>query len=43
LAGVDLEDRLAPDLVRQIHHHAPVEASGPQERLVEDVRLVGRR
>src|SRR5215208_4494773 len=40
-SGVDLENRLAPHLVREVHHHAPVEAPGPQECLVEHVGLVG--
>src|SRR5829696_9506451 len=38
---MDLEDLLAAHLVRQVHHHAPVEAPGPQEGLVEHVGLVG--
>src|ERR671916_3441121 len=38
---MDLEDLLAAHLVRQVHHHAPVKAPGPQERLVEHVGLVG--
>ena len=42
-ARVNFEDRLAPDLVRKIDHHAPIEASGPQERLVQHVGLIGRR
>ena len=40
-SGVDLEDRLAAHLVREVHHHAPVKAAGPQECLVEHVGLVG--
>src|SRR5918992_4438328 len=40
-SGMDLEDRLAAHLVREVHHHAPVEAPGPQECLVEHVGLVG--
>src|SRR5215211_4068322 len=38
---MDLEDRLAAHLVREVHYHAPVEAPGPQECLVEHVGLVG--
>ena len=32
-----------PDLVRWVDGHAPVEAAWPQQRLVKDVRAVGRR
>src|SRR5829696_3476432 len=42
-SGVYLEDRLATHLVRKVHHHAPVEAPGPQKCLVEHVGLVGGR
>src|SRR5439155_26293827 len=42
VTSVDLENRFAPGLVRQVDHHAPVEASGTQQRLVEYVRLVRR-
>ena len=42
LARVDLEDRLAAGLVGQVDDDAPVEAAGPQQRLVEHVGLVGR-
>src|SRR5262249_4436971 len=42
IAGVDLEDRLAPGLIREVNHHAPIEAAGPQERFVEYIRLIGR-
>ena len=38
---MDLEDRLAARLVREVHHHAPVEAPWPKECLVEHVGLVG--
>src|SRR5262249_19760801 len=41
-AGVDLEDRLASGLIREVNHYAPIEAAGPQERFVEYLRLVGR-
>ena len=40
---MDLEDRLATGLVRKVDDDAPVEAPGPQQRLVEHVGLVGRR
>src|SRR5918995_2995877 len=40
-SGVDLEDRLATHLVREVNHHSPVEAPGPQKCLVEHVWLVG--
>src|SRR5215217_1550183 len=38
-SGMDLEDRLAAHLVREVHHHAPVEAPGPQKCLVEHIGL----
>src|SRR5215213_6368950 len=38
---MDIEDLLASHFVRQVHHHAPVEAPGPKECLVEHVGLVG--
>ena len=41
-ARVDLEDLLAPAQVGAVDDDAPVEAAGPQERRVEDVRAVGR-
>src|SRR5689334_492032 len=37
------ENRRAPSLVRKIHDDAPVEAAWPEQRLVENVRLIGRR
>src|SRR6266571_5299049 len=41
LAGVDLEDLLAPLDVGAGDHDAPVEAAGSQQRRIEDVRPVG--
>src|SRR5215211_5571620 len=38
---MDLEYRLAACLVREVHHHAPVEAPGPKKSLVEHVGLIG--
>ena len=40
-ARVDLEDLAAPVLVGRRHGHAAVEAAGPQQRAVEDLRAVG--
>ncbi len=40
-AGVDLEDLLAPLAVRAVDDDLAVEAAGPQQRRVEDVRAVG--
>ena len=40
--GVDLQNRLAPAHVRQIHRHLPVETAGTQQRRVQHVRPVGR-
>jgi hypothetical protein len=37
------QDRLAAELVRRLTTTRPVEATRPQQRLVEHVRLVGRR
>src|SRR5690606_4091776 len=43
LPRVNLEDLLAPFLVGQVHDEAAVETPGPEQRAVEDVRLVRRR
>jgi hypothetical protein len=42
LACVDLKDRLATALVRQINDYAAIEPTRPQQRPVENVGLVGR-
>src|SRR4029077_9024131 len=41
VAGVDFEDRAAAADVGAIERHMAVEATGPQERRVKDVRAVG--
>src|SRR5262249_16705829 len=41
-AGVDVEDRVAAGLMREVNHDAPIEAARPKERFVEHVGLVGR-
>ena len=38
---VDLEDRGPSGSVRRLHHHAPVEASRPEQGRVQNVRAVG--
>ncbi|GBD19185.1 hypothetical protein HRbin27_01689 [bacterium HR27] len=40
---MDPQNRRAPPLVRQSHHHLPVEPARPQERRIEHVRPVGCR
>ena len=42
-AGVHLQDRRAPELVRRLDGHASVEAARAQQRRVEHVGAVGRR
>ena len=41
--GVDREDRAPPVHVRPIDDHAPIEASRPEKRRVEDIRPIGGR
>ena len=43
VSGVDLEDRLATGLVREVHHDAAIEPAGSQQRFVEHVGLIRRR
>ena len=42
-ARVHAQDRLAPSAVGRLHSDAPVEAAGPEQRLVEHVGPVRRR
>jgi hypothetical protein len=42
-ATVDREDLHPAELVRTVHQHLPIEATGAQQRRVEDLGPVGRR